>query len=228
MATQEAHVIVGAGLAGANAAETLREEGFTGRIALIGEETEPPYERPPLSKDYLLGKGDRSKVFVHDDGWYEQNSVELLLGRRAANLDRSAREVWLEGGDRIRYTKLLLATGATARTLDLPGADLAGVLTLRRIEDSERLREALRSGGRVAVIGAGWIGLETTAAAREYGCEVTVLEPQAAPLRAALGPEMGASSPICGSAGVFRRSAESPAGLPLCGQTTARRSRPTW
>lgn len=191
MATPETHAIIGAGLAGAKAAETLREEGFTGRITLIGEETEPPYERPPLSKDYLLGMGDRSKVFVHDDGWYEQNSVELLLGRRAVNLDRPAHEVQLDSGERIRYTKLLLATGASARTLDLPGADLAGVLTLRRIEDSERIREALRGGARVAVIGAGWIGLETAAAAREYGCEVTVLEPQAAPLLAALGPEMG-------------------------------------
>lgn len=191
MTTDQTFVIVGASLTGAKAAQTLREEGFAGRIVLIGEETELPYERPPLSKGYLIGKEDKATIFVHDDDWYQQNSVELLLGRRAASLYRSAHEVEIDDGERIGYTKLLLATGASPRLLDLPGTELDGVHYLRRVEDGERLREALRAGGRVVVVGAGWIGLETAAAAREYGCQVTVIEPQPTPLLAALGPEMG-------------------------------------
>ena len=191
MATDQTYVIVGASLAGAKAAEALREEGFAGRVVLVGEETERPYERPPLSKGYLLGKDDRSKIYVHEEDWYRKNSVELRLGRRAASLHRDSNELELDDGQRIGYTKLLLATGASPRRLDVPGADLHGVLYLRRVDDSERLRQALRAGGRVVVAGAGWIGLETAAAAREYGCQVTVIEPQQAPLLAALGPEMG-------------------------------------
>ncbi|MGQ0776911.1 MAG: NAD(P)/FAD-dependent oxidoreductase [Pseudonocardiales bacterium] len=192
MATEQTFVIVGASLAGAKAAQTLREEGFTGRIVLVGAETERPYERPPLSKGYLLGKEDKSKLYVHDESWYDENSVELRLGCRATSLDRAGHQVELDG-DWLSYNKLLLATGASPRRLDLPGADLAGVHYLRSVEDSERLRAAIRGGGRVVVVGAGWIGLETAAAAREYGCEVTVIEPQPTPLQAALGPGVGAS-----------------------------------
>ncbi|MGH3843073.1 MAG: NAD(P)/FAD-dependent oxidoreductase [Pseudonocardiaceae bacterium] len=191
MAEQQTYVIVGASLTGAKAAHTLREEGFTGRLVLLGEEDERPYERPPLSKGYLLGKQDRAKLYVHDQAWYGENSVELQLGRRVTSLDRAGRQVELDGGDRLGYSKLLLATGASARLLDLPGADLDGICYLRRIEDSERLREAIRDGGRVVVVGAGWIGLETAAAARQYGCEVTIIEPQPTPLQAALGPGVG-------------------------------------
>ncbi|MGQ0716362.1 MAG: NAD(P)/FAD-dependent oxidoreductase [Pseudonocardiales bacterium] len=190
---QQTFVIVGASLAGAKAAQTLREEGFTGRIVLIGDEAERPYERPPLSKGYLLGKQDKARLYVHDGGWYTENSVDLQLGRRVTSLDRAEHQVGLEGGDRLGYSKLLLATGASPRQLDLPGADLDGVHYLRQIEDSERLREAIHSGGHVVVVGAGWIGLETAAAAREYGCEVTVIEPQPTPLQAALGPGAGGS-----------------------------------
>lgn len=190
---QQTFVIVGAGLAGAKAAQTLREEGFTGRIVIIGDEAERPYERPPLSKGYLLGKQDRIKLYVHDKGWYEESSVELWLGRRVTRLDLAGHQVQLEDGDRLGYSKLLLATGASPRRLDLPGADLAGVHYLRRIEDSQRLREAIHSGGRVVVVGAGWIGLETAAAAREYGCSVTIIEPRPTPLQAALGPGAGGS-----------------------------------
>jgi 3-phenylpropionate/trans-cinnamate dioxygenase ferredoxin reductase subunit len=193
MATEATFVIAGASLAGAKAAQTLREEGFAGQILLIGEETERPYERPPLSKGYLLGKEEKAKLYVHDEGWYRENSVELQLGRRVTHLDRDAHQVELAGGDRVAYHKLLLATGASARRLDLPGADLDGVCYLRQVADSERLREAIRDGGRVVVVGAGWIGLETAAAAREYGCEVTIIEPQPNPLQAALGPGTGAS-----------------------------------
>ncbi|MFD8557632.1 NAD(P)/FAD-dependent oxidoreductase [Streptosporangium canum] len=192
MTTEQTFVIVGAGLAGAKAAQSLREEGFTGGITLIGAETERPYERPPLSKGYLLGKEEKAKVYVHDEGWYADNSVELLLGRRVTGLDRAAHQVEFDDGRRLGYAKLLLAPGSSPRRLDVPGADLDGVHYLRRLGDSERLREAIGGGGRVVVVGAGWIGLETAAAARGYGCEVTVVEPQPVPLRAALGPEMGA------------------------------------
>ncbi|MGH3548541.1 MAG: FAD-dependent oxidoreductase [Pseudonocardiaceae bacterium] len=155
MTQQHTYVIVGASLAGAKAAQTLREEGFTGRLVLIGDEAERPYERPPLSKGYLMGKDDKAKLYVHDEGWYRENSVELRLGRRVTSLDRAGGEVELAGGERLGYSKLLLATGASPRRLDLPGADLAGVCYLRRIDDSQRLRETIRGGGRVVVVGAG-------------------------------------------------------------------------
>lgn len=191
MTSDQTFVIVGASLTGAKAAETLREEGFDGRIVLVGEETERPYERPPLSKGYLLGKDEKSTIYVHEDSWYQQNSVDLRLGTQVTRLDRSARELVIDGGERIGYAKLLLATGAAPRRLDLPGADLDGVLYLRRVEDAERLRHVLVPEARVVVVGGGWIGLETAAAARELGCDVTVVEPQAAPLLGALGAEMG-------------------------------------
>lgn len=192
MNKEPTYVIVGASLAGATAGQALREHGFAGRIVLIGDETEHPYERPPLSKGYLLGKDERAKIYVHEEGWYAENAVELLLGRRVTFLDRTAHQVELDSGERIGYAKLLLATGASPRRLQLPGADLDGVHYLRRVEDSDRLRETIRKGGRIVVVGGGWIGLETAAAAREAGCDVTVIDPQPAPLTAALGSEMGA------------------------------------
>jgi 3-phenylpropionate/trans-cinnamate dioxygenase ferredoxin reductase component len=192
MSTHPIFVIIGAGLTGAKAAQTLREEGFDGRIVLIGSESERPYERPPLSKGYLTGTADQASLYVHEEGWYAEHAVELLLGHRVTDLDRAAHQVELDSGERLDYSKVLLATGALPRRLAVPGADLDGVHYLRALRDSSRLRAALRGGGRVAVVGAGWIGLETAAAARGYGCEVTVVEPQAVPLQAALGPEMGA------------------------------------
>ncbi|MGH3519476.1 MAG: NAD(P)/FAD-dependent oxidoreductase [Haloechinothrix sp.] len=192
MANEQTFAIVGASLAGAKAAETLRTEGFDGRLVLIGAEPERPYERPPLSKGYLLGTEEKAKTYVHDQGWYADNAVELLLGARGTRLDRTTHQLELDDGARIGYTKLLFATGASPRHLDLPGSDLDGVLYLRRIEDSERLREAISGGGlRAVVVGAGWIGLETAAAARQYGCEVTIMEPQSTPLYSTLGPEVG-------------------------------------
>ncbi|GGS88945.1 ferredoxin [Planobispora rosea] len=192
MATEQTFVIVGAGLAGAKAAQTLREEGFTGRVVLVGAETERPYERPPLSKGYLLGKEERAKIYVHDEGWYRENAVEPVFGRRVTRLDRGARRAELDDGARLGYDRLLLATGSSPRRLDVPGAGLDGVHYLRTVADSERIRDAVRGGGRVVVVGAGWIGLEAAAAAREHGCEVTVVEPRPVPLEAALGPETGA------------------------------------
>ena len=191
MADQSTHVIVGASLAGAKAAETLREEGFDGRVVLIGDEPELPYERPPLSKGFLLGREERSKVFVHDDVWYRDNSVELRRGERVTGLDRANHTVELNGGERIRFDKLLLTTGASPRHISIAGSELDGVRYLRRIVDSEQLKTDFASKPGVVVIGAGWIGLETAAAARELGCPVTVVEPQEAPLVAALGVEMG-------------------------------------
>ncbi len=187
----ESHVIVGAGLTGAKAAETLRAEGFAGRVVIVGAEPDLPYERPPLSKGYLLGQDDRASVFVHDEKWYAEQGIEVLTGRRVTALDRAAHEVELAGGERLGYTKLLLATGASPRRLRVPGNDLKGVHYLRRLAQADRLRDALAAGGRVVVAGAGWIGLETAAAARTYGCEVTIVEPGPSPLHATLGPELG-------------------------------------
>ncbi|MGW2011279.1 NAD(P)/FAD-dependent oxidoreductase [Streptomyces nigrescens] len=185
-----AFLIAGAGLAGAKAAETLRAEGFDGPLVLLGDEHERPYERPPLSKGYLLGTSEKEKVYVHPPRWYAEHDVELRLGQAVTALDPAAHEVTLADGSRLGYAKLLLATGSTPRPLPVPGADLDGVHYLRRLADSDRLKEVFRSASRVVVIGAGWIGLETTAAARTAGVEVTVLEAAALPLLGVLGPEV--------------------------------------
>ncbi|MFG2571522.1 NAD(P)/FAD-dependent oxidoreductase [Streptomyces sp. NPDC048481] len=190
-------VIVGGGLTGAKAAETLRAEGFTGRVILICDEREHPYERPPLSKGYLLGKDARESVFVHEPAWYARNDVELHLGQTVDAIDRAARTVRFgDDGTLAHYDKLLLATGAEPRRLDVPGTDLAGVHHLRRLAHAERLKGVLaalgRDNGHLVIAGGGWIGLEVAAAAREYGAEVTVVEPEPTPLHGVLGPELGA------------------------------------
>jgi NADPH-dependent 2,4-dienoyl-CoA reductase/sulfur reductase-like enzyme len=189
-------VIVGGGLAGAKAAETLRAEGFTGRVILICDERDHPYERPPLSKGYLLGKEERDSVFVHEPSWYARNDIELHLGQTVDTIDRAAKTVHFgDDGTFVHYDKLLLATGAEPRRLDIPGTDLAGVHHLRRLAHAERLKGVLaalgRDNGHLVVAGAGWIGLEVAAAAREYGAEVTVVEPEPTPLHGVLGPELG-------------------------------------
>ncbi|MFD7873301.1 NAD(P)/FAD-dependent oxidoreductase [Streptomyces sp. NPDC059766] len=189
-------VIVGGGLAGAKAAETLRAEGFTGRVILICDERDHPYERPPLSKGYLLGKEERDSVFVHEPAWYARNDIELHLGHTVTTLDRVAKTVRSgEDGTLAHYDKLLIATGAEPRRLDVPGTDLAGVHHLRRLSHAERLKGVLaslgRDNGHLVIAGAGWIGLEVAAAAREYGAEVTVVEPEPTPLHGVLGPELG-------------------------------------
>ncbi|GEL17746.1 NAD(P)/FAD-dependent oxidoreductase [Pseudonocardia asaccharolytica] len=182
-------VIVGASLAGAKAAETLRAEGFTGRVVLIGEEPEAPYERPPLSKGYLLGAEEREKAFVHDRSWYDEQRIELRTGARAEKLDPAAHTVTLAGGESVNYAKLLLTTGSVVRRLAVPGADLDGVHYLRRIEESDALREVVTEGARIVVIGGGWIGLEV-AAARQRGAAVVLVELDSLPLRRVLGDEM--------------------------------------
>ncbi len=185
-------VIVGAGMAGGKAAETLREEGFDGRIVLLGAEPERPYERPPLSKDYLRGEADRTAVWLQEDpGWYEQHNVELRTSTPVASLDVAGRAVVLDGGERVDYDALLLATGAEPKRLPISGADLPGVHLLRTVEDSDSLRAVLDAGGRLVVVGAGWIGCEVAASARQRGLEVTVIEPLSLPLERVLGPELG-------------------------------------
>ncbi|MFC5997060.1 NAD(P)/FAD-dependent oxidoreductase [Pseudonocardia hispaniensis] len=183
-------VIVGASLAGAKAAETLRAEGFTGRVVLIGEEPEPPYERPPLSKGYLLGSQERGKAFVHERAWYDEQRIELRTGVRVEKLDPAAHTLTLADGERLGYTRLLLSTGSVIRRLEVPGVESQGVYYLRRIEESDALREVLTEGARIAVIGGGWIGLEVAAAARERGAAVTLVELDSLPLRRVLGDEM--------------------------------------
>ncbi|AIJ15983.1 FAD-dependent oxidoreductase [Streptomyces violaceoruber] len=190
-------VIVGGGLAGAKAAETLRTEGFTGRVILVCDERDHPYERPPLSKGYLLGKEERDSVFVHEPAWYARHDIELHLGQTVVAIDRAAKTVhYGDDGTHVSYDKLLIATGAEPRRLDVPGTGLAGVHHLRRLAHAERLKGVLatlgRDNGHLVIAGAGWIGLEVAAAAREYGAEVTVIEPAPTPLHGVLGPELGA------------------------------------
>jgi 3-phenylpropionate/trans-cinnamate dioxygenase ferredoxin reductase component len=192
MSSDQTHVIVGASLTGAKAAETLRDEGFDGRVVMIGTEAERPYERPPLSKDYLRGEVGREKVYVHDEGFYPEHDIELRLGSTAAELNTSRNEVVLEGGEVLGYQRLLLATGSEPRRLGIPGAELDGVLYLRRVQDSDALRARLDGRGAVVVVGAGWIGAEVAASARQRGLEVTVIEPASVPLERVLGAEVGA------------------------------------
>ena len=143
MTNEQTFVIVGASLAGAKAVETLRGDGFDGRLVLIGAEHERPYERPPLSKDYLRGEAGREKIYVHDEGFYAEHDIELRLGRTATGLNTTARELTLDDGEQLRYTRLLLTTGAEPRRLQIPGSELEGVLYLRSVEDSDTLRERL-------------------------------------------------------------------------------------
>ena len=187
---QHSFLIAGGGLAGAKAAQTLREEGFTGRIQIVGAENERPYERPPLSKGYLNGTAARDTIYVHGPGWYQENDVELLLGSPAVDLDPVGHKLTLSTGTILGYDKLLLATGSSARRL--PDTDLEGLYYLRDARDADALRVALTVGDRrVVIVGAGWIGLEIAAAARGHGNQVTVVDPEPTPLRAALGDELG-------------------------------------
>lgn len=191
MSTPESIVIVGASLAGAKATQTLREAGYDGRLALVGDEPERPYERPPLSKDYLRGEAGLDKVYVHEAGFYDEHGIELRTGTRVTAIDTTARSVTLADGEDLAWDRLLLATGAEPRRLALPGAELEGVLYLRSLADSERLRAAAGAGGRLVVVGAGWIGSEAAASARALGMEVTLLERLAMPLENVLGPTIG-------------------------------------
>jgi 3-phenylpropionate/trans-cinnamate dioxygenase ferredoxin reductase subunit len=184
-------VIVGASLAGAKAAETLRKEGFEGSVALVGEEAERPYERPPLSKEYLRGEAGPEKLYVHADGFYEAQGIDLRLSSAVTSLDVGDQTVSLASGDRLGYDSLLLCTGARPRRLALPGAELPGVYYLRDMASSATLREAIKAAGRAVIVGAGWIGCEVAASARQLGAEVAIVEMAQLPLQKVLGPEMG-------------------------------------
>jgi 3-phenylpropionate/trans-cinnamate dioxygenase ferredoxin reductase component len=186
----EAFVIVGAGLAGAKAAETLREEGFEGRLVLIGDEPELPYERPPLSKDYLRGD-TKDAPYVHDASFYPDNAIELLTSTRVTGIDLGLRELLLEGDRRLGYDRLLIATGSIPRRLDVPGGKLDGIHYLRTLADSARIGERIERGRKLVVVGSGWIGAEIAASARQKGCEVTMVEMASLPLERVLGPEVG-------------------------------------
>jgi NADPH-dependent 2,4-dienoyl-CoA reductase/sulfur reductase-like enzyme len=192
MPTDSRFVIVGGGLAAAKLAESLRDNDFDGAITLIGEEAQLPYERPPLSKEHLLGKKSLADFTVHTEQWYRDHEVELLLGTTVTAIDRLSKTVALPDGSTRPYDKLALATGSRSRRLPIPGADAEGVHMLRTIGQSDALISLFGSARRMVVIGAGWIGLEVTAAARTAGLEVTVLEVGAVPLQGALGEEMGA------------------------------------
>jgi 3-phenylpropionate/trans-cinnamate dioxygenase ferredoxin reductase subunit len=183
-------VIVGASLAGARAAEALRTEGFEGQIVLIGHERHYPYERPPLSKGYLQGSEGRDSIFVHEESWYADHGVDLRLGAGVTAIDRELHQVTLSTGETLGYDKLLLTTGATPTLLPVPGAGANGVQYLRSVDDSERLRQTLSSASSVVVVGAGWIGLEVAAAARNAGVAAAVISLEEQPLLNVLGPEV--------------------------------------
>ena len=192
MTDDKTFVIVGGGLTGAKAAATLREEGFGGRVVLVAEEDRLPYERPPLSKSYLAGESPFADAQVHDEAFYRDNDVELLRGTSATALDTGARTLSLSGGDELAYDRLLIATGAVPRRPPIDGADGPDVLTLRSVADADAIKAAVSGGGRLVVIGAGWIGCEVAASARGLGAEVTVVEQAGSPLEAVLGPKLGA------------------------------------
>ena len=183
-------LVVGGGFAAAHAVTTLRTEGYTARLTVVGAEPHLPYERPPLSKDYLMGKAERDSVFVHPAQWYAEYGIDLRLATTATALDAEARTVILSDGSELSADAILLATGARPRRLDLPGTDLAGVVSLRTLDDSEVLAALISRSQRLAIVGAGWIGLEVAAAARLAGVEVTVLDSAELPLVGVLGPEV--------------------------------------
>ena len=192
MTPPDTFVIVGAGLAGAKAAQTLREDGYDGRLVLLGDESERPYERPPLSKELLRGEVADDTTYVHEPDFYDDRAIELRTRTVVESLDAAAAEVVLADGERLRYDRLLLATGARPRRLTVPGAELDGIHVLRTLADCAALRGRLQPGTRLAVVGGGWIGSEVAASARAMGVEVTIIEATSVPLERVLGREIGA------------------------------------
>ncbi|MGH2728417.1 MAG: NAD(P)/FAD-dependent oxidoreductase, partial [Actinomycetota bacterium] len=184
-------VIVGASLTGGTAAATLRDQGYDGRIVLIGSEPHPPYERPPLSKEFLRGEAPFEKALVKPAGFWEENEIETRFGTTVERIDTAAREVELAAAERIAYDKLLIATGVRNRRPPIPGIELDGVLQLRSVEDSENIRAHVSGAHRAVVIGMGFIGAEVAASLRTVGCDVTVVEIFETTLYRILGPEIG-------------------------------------
>lgn len=184
-------VIIGGGLAAAKAAEAARTSGYDDRIVVVTDEQHVPYERPPLSKGILRGEAALATAHALDDGWYDECGVELLQGSKVVALDAGGRTARVASGEAIDFDAAILATGASPRCLDVPGADLAAVHYLRTLDDAVRLRDAIRDGGTVAVIGAGWIGTEVAASARQMGADVVLIDPSPAPLYRIVGGEVG-------------------------------------
>ncbi len=184
-------VIVGGGMAGGSAASTLRQEGFDGPIVLVGAEEHAPYERPPLSKEFLRGEQAFEEAYLRPPDWYAQNEIELRSGVRAERIDPSSKEVVLEGGEVLGYDLALLATGSRNRRFPIPGLDLEGVMDLRTVADAERIKSAAAGGGRAMVVGMGFIGAEVAASLRSLGVEVAAIEPFETPLFRIVGPEVG-------------------------------------
>ena len=184
-------VIIGASLAGASAAISLRDQGYEGELTLIGEESQLPYERPPLSKALLLGERDEPD-WVGDEATYADKAIDLRLGTTATRIDRN-RKVVVASRTEYPYDKLLIATGSAPRRLDVHGSELDGLLTLRTLEESLALRERFTDGANVVIVGAGWIGCEAAAAARQHGANVTIVEPRSQPLLGVVGEQIGAT-----------------------------------
>jgi 3-phenylpropionate/trans-cinnamate dioxygenase ferredoxin reductase subunit len=184
-------VVVGAGLAGATAVTVLREQGYDGRVTLIGAEDEPPYERPPLSKEFLRGEQAIEDAFVRPSSWYAEHQVDARFGIRVVQLDPRAGQVVLAGGERVPFDRLVIATGGRNRPIDVPGAGLPGVFDLRYLGDAIAIREAATSGARVVCVGMGFIGAEVAASLRLVGCDVTVVELFETTLYRILGPDLG-------------------------------------
>ena len=184
--------IIGASLAGANAAEALRKDGYDGRIELFGEEPRLPYLRPPLSKEYLRGESDLDAVLVHPQAWYEEHRIDVEVSTHVRAIEPAGRAVVLEDGRRSAFDRLLIATGAQPRRLQIPGGDLNGVHYLRTLEDADAIRTVVRGAHRVVVVGGGWIGAEVSASIRQLGLPVTMIAEGSVPLERVLGPEVGA------------------------------------
>ncbi|MCW2662343.1 MAG: Rhodocoxin reductase [Mycobacterium sp.] len=191
MASSTTFVIIGGGLAGAKSVEALRGSGFDGHVILFGEEKLLPYERPPLSKEYLAGKKSLADFTVQNSDWYRDNHVDLRLDARVSSLDAARHTVGLPDGSTVAYNKLMLATGSASRRPPIPGADADRVHYLRTYGDAVALNSVLTEGSSLAVVGAGWIGLEVAAGARQRGVDVTVVETARQPLLAALGETVG-------------------------------------
>jgi 3-phenylpropionate/trans-cinnamate dioxygenase ferredoxin reductase subunit len=191
VSSERTFVIVGGSLTGATAAATLRDEGFDGRVVLVGAEPVLPYERPALSKEFLRGEQPFEEQHVRPQAWYTDQEIETRLGARAVQLDVPGRKIVLAGGERIGYDALLVATGSRNRKLDVPGASLLGVFDLRTVADAERIKAAAVGGARVVCVGMGFIGAEVAASMRTLGHEVTVVEVFETTLYRVLGPDIG-------------------------------------
>jgi 3-phenylpropionate/trans-cinnamate dioxygenase ferredoxin reductase subunit len=191
MAKPQTFVIAGASLAGAKAAETLRSEGFAGRVVLIGDEPVRPYERPPLSKAYLRGEVGFDDAAVHPEGFYADHDIELLTSTSVTSIDPNTKQIEMDPGGLLAYDQLLLATGAIPRQVAIPGGQLAGIHYLRSLSSCDSLRAALERATRLVVVGAGWIGSEVAASARQLGKEVALIEAAQVPLERVLGTEVG-------------------------------------